>query len=306
MSKLYGRPPFKAFKAFDRDLSCLNFLFKEGETYEIPGVPILCRRGFHFCKDLILTLEYYPISKCITENKYAEVEILGEYVFEKPTMHKGVTNILKIVRVFSDEEIIEYIKNTNNTYNNGKHNSGAYNSGDSNSGDFNSGNHNNGNGNSGDFNSGCHNSGNFNSGNYNYGRRNSGSYNSGYHNSGWCNSGDYNSGSNNSGHYNSGNYNDGCHNSGDHNNGSYNNGYFNTIRPEEILVFNRPCNLIEWFAAEKPCFLINIKNMKGDTYKERCLRAWEKASLNDRKLTKALPNFDADVFFKITGIDVNK
>lgn len=138
-----------AYKAFNRDLQCRGFQYEEGQTYEIEGKPVLCDHGFHFCKALVLTLEYYPVDKCITENKYAEVELLGDVEWEDVIKHKGVTNKIRIKRVIPDEEVLALID-------------GNSNSGDWNSGDRNSGNSNSGHRNSGDWNSGHWNSGHFN------------------------------------------------------------------------------------------------------------------------------------------------
>jgi hypothetical protein len=121
----------KAYKAFNRDMTCRGFQYVEGETYVMSDSPILCERGFHFCKDLVLTLTYYPPRVSILENKYAEVKILGDVVYEEPTKHKGATNKLKIVKVLSDREVSEIVKSHQN--------SGYRNSGDWNSGDYNSG-----------------------------------------------------------------------------------------------------------------------------------------------------------------------
>lgn len=150
----------KYYKAFDRDLKCRGFQYQEGKTYETQETIKLCQNGFHFCKDLVLTLEYYPVQKNITENKYAEVEILGDVIWEDVIGHKGVTNKIRIVRVLSDKEVEKLVDQ--------KQNSGDYNSGYGNSGDYNSGN-----GNSGDKNSG-----NYNSGNWNASSNESGFFNS--------------------------------------------------------------------------------------------------------------------------------
>lgn len=39
-------------------------------------------------------------------------------------------------------------------------------------------------------------------------------------------------------------------------------------------------------------------------YKEAFQRAWNKASESDKEKVKKLPNFDADVFFEISGIKI--
>jgi len=246
------------YKALNKDGTCRGFKFEEGKTYELKELPILCKRGFHFCKELVLTLQYYPVKKDITENLYAEVEVLGDVEFEQPHQHKGCTNRLRIIRFLTDDEVKALV-------------SGRYNSGHSNSGHSNSGNRNSGHSNSGD--------------------RNSGDYNSGRHNSG-----DYNSGNRNSGRHNSGDY-----NSGDWNSTNGSSGYLNTQRDEIIQVFNKPCLRSVWEASDIPNFFyFNL----GDDYKQSWLDSYAKASNRDKAKVKALPNYDAEVFFELTGIDL--
>ena len=217
----------------------------------------------------------------------------------------------------------------NGDINSGHWNSGNWNSGNWNSGHWNSGDMNSGYRNSGDINSGDRNSGNWNSGNMNSGDINSGDRNSGHWNSGDINSGDRNSGNWNSGHWNSGDRNSGDRNSGNWNSGNWNSGHFNTKSPDTILVFNKPCSVEEWNGAKKPDFLYfsttefiqerdmsdaeKIENpkfyviggyLKTIPYKKAFQKSWENASAEDRELVKKLPNFDADVFFKISGIKV--
>ena len=57
-------------------MSCREFQYKEGETYEIEEEPILCRRGFHACLRLTEVFNYYfgKIGKDIVVH---EVEIEG-------------------------------------------------------------------------------------------------------------------------------------------------------------------------------------------------------------------------------------
>ena len=206
----------------------------------------------------------------------------------------------------------------------GYRNSGYRNSGNRNSGYRNSGNRNSGNQNSGNQNSGNQNSGDCNSGNQNSGNQNSGNWNSGNQNSGDCNSGNRNSGYQNSGYRNSGD----C-NSGNWNSGNWNSGYFNSITPDVLLVFNKICSRDAWSMAQKPDFLffslmewIDESAMTEDEkqanpscsftggyprvmeYKEAWRRSWDNADPEDRELVRKLPNFDAEVFFEITGIDL--
>ena len=200
----------------------------------------------------------------------------------------------------------------------------------SNSGDCNSGHHNSGHCNSGHGNSGYYNSGDRNSGHGNSGGRNSGDCNSGYCNSGTGNSGGRNSGYYNSGSRNSGYYNSGSRNSGDHNSGDYNSGFFNTNEPK-LRLFNRECEytysefyrkfgncslnltLTKWIIstdmtdAEKeahPSHETTGGYLKTFTYKEAWSNAWKNADDKQKRWFLRLPNFDADIFFQITGIRV--
>ena len=202
------------------------------------------------------------------------------------------------------------IKNT------GGHNSGTYNSGDYNSGTRNSG----------DYNSGTRNSGTRNSGDYNSGTRNSGYSNSGYYNSGTHNSGNYNSGDSNSGYSNSGYSNSGYYNSGDYNSGYYNSGFFNTDEPT-VRLFNIETNLkrsdiiipyiylpvTEWVSEsgmttkqkqEDPQFHVKGGTLINRSYKAAWGIAWDQASQDLKQQFLELPNFDAEIFETITGIDV--
>ena len=124
-------------------------------------------------------------------------------------------------------------------------------------------------------------------------RRNSGDSNSGDSNSGYWNSGYSNSGNSNSGNWNSGNWNS-CNRE---------TGYFNSKSSETIRVFNKPCKIEDWEDAEKPDFIyFEIDEEIG--YKESFKKSFENASERDIKLLKGLPNFDADVFYEISGIRI--
>ena len=66
----------KAYKAFKADLTCRDFQYEEGKTYEIDGEPKLCNRGFHACLNLLDVFNYYcgKIGKDIVVH---EVELEG-------------------------------------------------------------------------------------------------------------------------------------------------------------------------------------------------------------------------------------
>ena len=120
------------------------------------------------------------------------------------------------------------------------------------------------------------------------------------------NSGHYNSGSRNSGNYNSGHYNYGHFNSGYCNSGS-----FNTTTPETANFFNKPLSFKEWNKVTKPLWLFKAKPTfwNGGTLvktdlKEEWKKALKSASKEDVQKVVDLPNFDASVFKKITGLEI--
>jgi PPE-repeat protein len=294
MSENYTR----GWKAMNKDKTCRGFKFKKGGVYEIEGELSLCNNGFHFCKDLVLTLEYYPNHD---ENIYAEVEALGETLYEEPTKHKACTSKIRIIRFLTSRELRDLLDSRNNS---GNGNSGDRNSGYGNSGDGNSGDRNSGYGNSGYGNSGDENSGNGNSGNRNSGYGNSGNRNSGNRNSGYGNSGNGNSGNGNSGYGNSGYRNSGDENSGDWNSCSNESGCFNSTNPAVIRVFNKDCEKKEWDNSDKPGFLY-FELTEGKSYKECFQESYKNRQSGDLEKLKTLPNFDADVFYEISGIKID-
>ena len=153
--------------------------------------------------------------------------------------------------------------------------------------------------------------------------------NTGDRNTGNWNTGDRNTGNGNTGDRNTGYRNTGDSNTGNWNTGSWNTGYFNTTTPSKVNVFDVECDRSEWDNCEKPRFIyfslnhwvpesemtIEEKNqndnygnvggyLKKRDYKEAFNDSYNNASEEDRKKIFNLPNFDADKFFEISGIDV--
>ena len=60
----------KAYKGFNKDMTCRGFQFKEGETYHEDKAE-LCESGFHACEDPLNVFDYYPP----LDSKYHEVEL---------------------------------------------------------------------------------------------------------------------------------------------------------------------------------------------------------------------------------------
>ena len=84
----------KAYKAFKSDMTCRDFQYKEGETYEFDGTPELCRCGFHASLCLLDVFNYYygKLGKDIVVH---EVELEG-VSDKKREDSKVVANKIKI------------------------------------------------------------------------------------------------------------------------------------------------------------------------------------------------------------------
>ena len=305
-------------KGFDKDLRCRGMQFEVGKEYSTgvadADISLCTNTVFHFCDSLRKVHTHYSVIP-EEDNRFCEIEVLGALVSDGT---KCGSNHIRIVReILGDElNIMRGLTNGNaGVFNSGDWNSGNFNSGDCNSGYINSGNRN-----SGDWNSGSRNSGDW----------NSGRYNSGSHNSGNWNSGDWNSGNCNSGRYNSGNWNSGNWNSGDWNSGNCNSGFFCTNSPK-LRLFNKETDFTmeefiktEWYAV-LTSGEFNLTKWRAYTdeekaqderkrfiggelitipYKEACANWWASLSEKDKAIIKTIPNFDANIFAEITGIDV--
>ena len=276
----------KGYKVFNPDWTC------KGKQYTCPGTfeefvnPSVCNVGMHFCKNAADCFRYYDFDP---NNHVAEVIAHGTVAEGED---KCATNKLEIVREIPWAEVLEIV------------NTGKACTGRCNSGDWNSGN------------------------------RNSGDWNSGDCNSGNCNSGNRNSGNCNSGNCNSGNCNSGDCNSGDWNKTSFSNGCFNTVSPK-IYMFNKPTDwtLEHWLNCRARYLLNQIDDcpleyvwfdsmtdeekaahpeakttggyLKDRTTADNARKWWAGLSADDRNIIFSLPNFDAEIFKEITGIDVD-
>ena len=290
-------------KGFDKDLRCRGMQFEVGKEYSTgvadADISLCTNTVFHFCDSLQKVHTHYSVMP-EEDNRFCEIEVLGALVSDDT---KCGSNRIRIVReILGDELNIMRGLTDGNT--------GVFNSGNWNSGIFNSG----------DCNSGIFNSGDRNSGNWNSGSRNNGNWNSGSRNSG-----DWNSGRGNSGSHNSGDW-----NSGDWNSGNCNSGFFCTNSPK-LRLFNKETDFTmeefiktEWYAV-LTSGEFNLTKWRAYTdeekaqderkrfiggelittpYKEACANWWASLSEKDKAIIKTIPNFDANIFAEITGIDV--
>ena len=309
------------FKVFRPDWTCSP----NGNTkqytcpgkFEEEGELDVCGHGMHFCQTAADCFNYYSFN---SENKVAEVIAYGDVRTEGD---KSCTDKLEIVREIPWDEVLRIVNIGKNCT--GRCNTGNRNTGNRNTGDCNTGNRNTGDCNTGDCNTGDCNTGNRNTGNRNTGNRNTGNRNTGNRNTGDCNTGNRNTGDWNTGDWNT----------GDWNKSSFNTGCFNT-EEQKIVLFNKPSNMTygEWLDSDARYLLNQIpkdvvewvyeEDMTDEekaahpTYETTCgyLKVLDESecgqlwwgSLSDRRkeIIKAIPNFDAEIFFQCTGVRVDE
>ena len=277
----------KGYKVFNPDWTCRKMQYEVGKTYEMDESPVLCERGFHFCTRAARCFDYYNFDP---QNHVAEVEAMGCVVGDET--NKMCTNKIRIVRELTWEEVLRLV------------NTGLFNTGKENTGDWNTGYCNTGDWNTGYCNTGYHNTGDWNTGDYNTGN---------------CNTGDHNTGNRNTGDFNMTNNATGC---------------FCTEK-QTMMFFDKPStwtfkdwkhsdaycalfghiDLTKWVSyedmtdvekAEHPESEATGGYLKELDYKLACCEGWAKMTDDEKQAVKNLPNFDAEKFEQITGIDVNE
>ena len=279
------------FKVFRPDWTCSPGGNTKQYTcpgkFEEEGELDVCGHGMHFCQTAADCFNYYDFD---SNNKVAEVIAYGEVLTEGD---KSCTDKLEIVREIPWDEVLRIVnlgKNCTGRCNTGNRNTGDCNTGDCNTGDWNTGD---------------------------------------------CNTGDCNTGNRNTGDCNTGNRNTGNRNTGDWNKSSFNTGCFNTVE-QKILLFNKPSDMTyrDWYESDARWLLNQIpKDVVEWIYSEdmtdeekaehpthettggylkvldesECGQLWW-GSLSDRQknIIKAIPNFDAEIFFQCTGIRVDE
>jgi len=159
--------------------------------------------------------------------------------------------------------------------------------------------------------------------------------NSGKSNTGINNSGNWNSGNSNPGNRNSGNWNSGSRNSGDSNLGYRNSGAFCTDLNPKVWLFDKPANINvkDWENSKaysimseylinniwvnksemsnedkekNPSFETTGGYLKSISMHEAWSNMWHNLTEENKNEFLSLPNFDADKFKIITGIDTIK
>ena len=267
----------KGFKAFNADWTCRDFQYEVGKTYEMKEEPVICERGFHFCKNLVDCFEYYNFESTA---KIAEIEAMGE--IDDEDGKKYCTNKIKIIKEIPWEEVLQKVNIGNNCT--GIRNSGNWNSGHCNSGDWNSG----------DWNSGHCNSGDWNSGHCNSGNRNSGDWNITSHSTGCFNTKEqtlyfFNKPSN-------WNYKKWIHSDAE---------YILSQCPQNRTSFIPEAQMTEEEKKDNPSYKTTRGYLKQIIVsKEEKQEWWDRLCKEAKNEILSLPNFDKEIFREITGITV--
>lgn len=148
--------------------------------------------------------------------------------------------------------------------------------------------------------------------------------------------GNWSTGHRSTGHWSTGDYSTGHRSTGYGSTGDwsiskYSTGHFSTEDYAGFGAFNKPCTIEEWNKAYKPGWLyfdltewIDEKEMTNEEkeanptykttggylkvydYQEAFQKSYNKATREEQLKIKDLPNFDADVFYKISGIRIDQ
>lgn len=101
----------KAYKGFNKDMTCNGFQYEEGKEYQAEGKIELCKNGFHACEDPLDCFRYYSPATSV----FHEVEQDGEiYNNRNGDDSKTVSSQIKIGANIGITEIVkahcDYVK----------------------------------------------------------------------------------------------------------------------------------------------------------------------------------------------------
>lgn len=89
-----------AFKGFDKNFCCRDFQYEVGNEYHITGDLKICKNGFHACKDLTNTFNYYPMEN----SRFAIVKLWGDVLYGND---KVCASNIEIVEELSLKDIVQ-------------------------------------------------------------------------------------------------------------------------------------------------------------------------------------------------------
>lgn len=89
-----------AYKGFDENFRCRDFQYEVGKEYHITGDLEICKNGFHACKDLMDTFNYYPMGN----SRFAIVKLWGYVLYGDDKM---CASDIEIVEELSLKDIVK-------------------------------------------------------------------------------------------------------------------------------------------------------------------------------------------------------
>lgn len=89
-----------AYKGFDENFCCRDFQYEVGKEYHITGDLKICKNGFHACKDLMDTFNYYPMGN----SRFAIVKLWGDVLYGDDKM---CASDIEIVEELSLKDIVK-------------------------------------------------------------------------------------------------------------------------------------------------------------------------------------------------------
>ena len=98
------------YKAFNGDMTCRDFQYKEGKTFEIEGEIRLCNRGFHACTSILDVFNYYD-GKIGEDIVIHEVYLSGDIDEDNKDDSKVCASKIEIGRRLTVKDINNIINN---------------------------------------------------------------------------------------------------------------------------------------------------------------------------------------------------
>ncbi len=143
--------------------------------------------------------------------------------------------------------------------------------------------------------------------------------------------GDWSTGYRSTGYHSTGHWSAGNRSTGDWSTSNYSTGHFSTIDDTGFSAFNKPCTRKQWAQADIPSWLyFNLTEwvdkedmtdlekqdhptyettggyLKVYEYQEAWKKSYDNATREEQLKIKSLPNFDAEVFYEISGIKIGE
>ena len=92
----------KGYKAFNKDLTCLDYQYTTDNTHTFDGEPILCSQGFHFCTDLEDVVKYYRLR----DMRVFEIEATGIITDAEKDCSKRACSEIRLIKELTLHEVM--------------------------------------------------------------------------------------------------------------------------------------------------------------------------------------------------------